>query len=291
MTDLHPNVHAALIHPQRSMEMRGWLKTHHDTARLWRGDEGETMMHWAFLSDWAWAAELHAAGLDMGQVDRHGRTPMDWLNDRLWAAVVEPSDGSTPSTQRLSAGGQERLRRHTEDQIRALWAHGARPSHQPDGLHPGVVWVRAGAWSLMPLLLDPEPLALDGSTPAPPAAAPTGWLRWTPRSGNALHAWVLSPNTPGRRAFLADWLSRGQSVDCRDQDGRTPLWYAVDASLSRAAWRIPLQSVIRELMEAGADPHADDIDGATPTSLVWREADLPEHEREALLAALAPKDA
>ena len=288
-------VKQALIHPQRALEVQGWLKNahreaHQALARAWRGDDGETMMHWAFLSHWGLALDLAAAGLAYDDVDRHGRTPMDWLNDRLWAAVVEPMGQA-----RLSLAGAERLRRHTEDQVLNLWALGVRPKAAPGRHAVGTVWLRAGAWSLLPLLLEGPGATEETTATADDASAaldssdrgPAGWVRWTPRGGSALHAWILAPDMPGRRAFLQDWQARGGSLECTDDEGHTPLWYAVDAWLSEAAWRDRLAGVIRELAQAGARLNHPNVHGVTVRDLVAGAA--PE-EQQALNALLMVAD-
>jgi hypothetical protein len=122
---LSASVRAALIDPRRASEVQGWLQgdpARLDIARTWRGADGETMMHWAFLSSWSLVLALQSIGMEDSDVDQYGRTPMDWLTDRLWSALVEPTGSA-----RLSLAGQERLRRHTEDQVRGLWALGLRP--------------------------------------------------------------------------------------------------------------------------------------------------------------------
>lgn len=259
MIKITPTVHAALIHPQRGLEMRGWLKSHQQTALAWRGEDGETMMHWAFLSDWAFASELRDAGLAFDTTDRTHRTPMDWLNDRLWCATVHPS-----TRTKLSAGAQERLRHHSQTQIRHLWVQGARPSlFSSNTLHPGLVWLRSGVFSLLDLL---SPFQFAPSN-EPESDQFHGPLNWTPHGGSALHAWVMSPNTPERRAFLAAWTAAGHSPDLQDQAGRTPLRIAVDLWLSDSAQRPEMAAVIRELRSAGASPHEPDHEGVTPALL------------------------
>ena len=270
--ELPSAVHAALIDPRRALEVQGWLRgndARQPVALAWRGSSGETMMHWAFLSSWSLALELNTLGLDYADLDEYGRTPMDWLSDRLWSSIVEPV-GSV----RLSLAGQERLRKHTEEQVLGLWALGVRPGVRRRALHVGVCWMRAGAWGLLDLLKDEviEQAQDPGIGPPRPYTGPCpGWMRWTPRQGCALHAWILAPDMPGRRQFIAQWKRLGLDVDCRDEDGRTPLWYAVEAAMSQEDWRPSLLKVIRELIEQGADPSEEDIDGASPVSLLLRE--------------------
>jgi len=265
---LHPQVKAALIHPQRAMEVRGWLKTNKLVAQQWKGDDGESMMHWAFLSEWVLAAELKEIGLSYDTTDNMGRTPMDWINDRLWYSVVE-----TNTNGQLSAGGKERLRRHSEQQIQALWAQGARPSFNSRFIHPGVVWLRAGAWDLINLLKDDDVYS---------------WFQWAPQGGHALHSWILSPNTPQRRAFLKNWADEFD-VDLGDNDNRSALWYAVEGWLARPEFQKDLSKVIRELLEEGANPFKKDDRGESAYDLLNRalaEGAPDRHKIESLMKLL-----
>lgn len=265
---LHPNVKAALIHPERFMEVRGWLKGNALIAQQWKGSDGETMMHWAFLSNWVLAAELKEIGLTYDATDNFGRTPMDWVNDRMWYAVVEDN-----TKGQLSAGGQERLRRHSEQQIEYLWAQGARPSFSARFIHPGVVWMRAGSWALLNLLKENEEYS---------------WFHWAPQGGHALHSWILSPNTPQRRDFLKKW-DEEFSVDLGDTNNRSALWYAVDAWLARPEWQKDLTTVIRELISVHANPNVKDDESVSPISLLEKaleEGAEERHKIETLLVLL-----
>ena len=255
--ELHPNVKSALIHPQRSMEVRGWLKTHQDVAKYWRGDDGESMMHWAFLSDWVLASELREAGLSFQDTDRMSRAPLDWINDRLWSAIVQ----SSATSHQLSSGGKERLRLQSETQIIHLWNQGARSSGQPDVLHPGVVWMRSGAWSLLELLRQDN--------------GHQGWLHWTEHGAHAIHLVVLSPNMPARRQFIKEWVAQGLDVDRTDDGGRSALWYAVDAWIASHEWRGPVETVISELIAQGADPTKIDNENVSPHMLIAHSEESP----------------
>lgn len=265
---LHPKVKEALIHPERFMEVRGWLKGNALIAQQWKGDDGESMMHWAFLSNWVLAAELKEIGLTYEGMDNFGRTPMDWINDRLWYAVVQDNTNA-----QLSAGGKERLRRHSEEQIEYLWAQGARPSFSSRFMHPGVVWMRAGSWGLVNLLKDDEQYS---------------WFKWAPYGGHALHSWILSPNTPQRREFLKKW-DEEFSVDMGDNNNRSALWYAVDAWLARPEWQKDLAAVIRELIDVRADPFQKDDEGVSAIGLLEKalaEGGEERHKIETLLNTL-----
>lgn len=233
MIELHPNVLAALRHPLRGMEVRGWLKTHQKQAFAWRGEHGETMMHWAFLSDWVLACELRDAGLSFDTTDNRGRNPFDWLTDRLYSTLLSPRTKGM-----LSKGGEERLIKQTEEQGMQLWMMGARPtSGQP---FFGAVWLQSGAFEL-------AQVALQEKGPA----------HWMPNGATALHALVLAPPTPKRTRWFNELLSK-MDINDVDDDGRSALWYALDAWLKHPQLHASLFLTLEELLSKGA--HLDDKD-------------------------------
>lgn len=241
--ELHPNVKAALVHPLMGMEMRGWLKTHHPEALAWRGEDGETMMHWAFMSDWHFARELFEAGLPFDLPDRHGRTPFDWLNDRLYSAIVDPKTNT-----KISKGGQERLIQHTENQIMYLWSAGMRPPLRTPFY--GAVWLQAGAFNVLEMVLVEH-----------------GYQHWTPDGGTMLHALVLAPNTPQRMKWLSKLVSE-LGVDVADLQGRTALWYCADTWLNHPSLRASMKELAHQLRQFGADPDLKAANGLSPLDVL-----------------------
>lgn len=263
----------AFTQPGRGIEARAWLSRHHAEARAWQGTQAETLLHWGAMSDVGLLLDLAAAGLDPNAPDGDARTPLDWLNDRLWFACVE-------NAARLTVEGRYRLRAQTEELVPALWGIGGRPGVGIEGLDPGSVWARAGAWPLLELLRD-EGRGLDG------------WRRWGRHRESVLHAWTVAPESPEKHRFLARALDAGLSVDEPDAAGRTPLWYAIDAWLARPGqadasnWK----AAIRALLAAGADPDRAAVDGSSPAELpVLTEAEpaLADAIAELFAAPLPP---
>ena len=56
-------------------------------------------------------------------------------------------------------------------------------------------------------------------------------------------------------------LERGVEVDLADDDGYTPLWYAVEHCINPGSDFIP---VFKRMVELGADPDSENISGRTP---------------------------
>lgn len=244
---LHPNVLEALKHPQRGAEMRGWLSVHPEKALAWKGEFGETMMHWAFLSDWVFACELRDKGLSFDDVDSTNRNPFDWLNDRLFGALVNEN-----TKGQLSMGGQERLRKQTEQQAISLWNVGARPHlgySIQDGFY-GTVWLHAGCYALLPIAQEEH-----------------GVYDWLPSGGNLLHACVLAPHMPPLWDLLSQ-ASQQLDIDEEDDEGRTPLWYCVDAWVKHPFLRKKMETLASHLIKLNAYPHQQSHSGYTPIDLL-----------------------
>lgn len=264
-TNFPQKVFQALIDPRRSQEFLGWLQVKKNAeekmslVNAWRGETGETLMHWAFLSSWSIALELNNLGLSYYDKDNLGRTPMDWLTDRLWGGVINDF-GKT----KLSTAGKERLVKQTEEQIKNLLSLGININ--PDNefndiknnkIYPPVAWVRAGAWDLVYFY---EKMHKN-------------MINWPPVMGSALHVAILSPDTPQRRQFFKFW-GDNHDLNVRDEDGRTALWYAVEAALSNDEWFFHLTKVIGELIENGASATEEDKWGISPAIMVAHQNDV-----------------
>lgn len=274
---LHPNVKNAMVNPTRYMEIRAWLKEDGSkkTALKWRGEDGESMMHWAFLSNWALASELLEVGLTFEETDKYGRTPMDWLNDRLWYSIVNKSTAT-----QLSSGAKERLRRQSEEQINSLWSLGARPSFQNKALHPGVVWLRSGAFDLM-YLLNSDYEEEKNVT----------FFGWPPHNCNALHAWILSPSVPKRREFLKNWCDQ-YDVDAGDNELKSPLWYAVEMWCLNKDYKKELMGTIKELIDMAANPFLKDLSETSPIMIVensFKNGSIDQEQKDTILKVLTKK--
>lgn len=251
---LPANVKSAMLDFNKSVELRAWVSVNKEKAINWRGADGESMLHWVFLTDWVLASDIRDYGLDFSVLDDSGRSPMDWLNDRLWMSLVTP----TGSALKLSAGSKERLKIHSENQIQHLWRLGARPS-EGNNQHPGLVWMRSGCFSLMELLVNSDDKY--------------SLLDWMPESGSAMHAWPLAPNYPDKWQFIKKWLELGYDIDVVDENGRTPLWYAAELYRTTPEMRQDLMKSIETLIEFGADPDHDDDAGFTPRHIL-RSVDI-----------------
>lgn len=252
----------------RSVEVRAWLKKpeNQSLALSWRGQHGETMLHWGALSDFGLLLDLAGLGLDVNARDHADMTPSDWLLERLWMTHME-------GVGKLTNLNLRKVRIMTDDLLSALWRQGGRLHAFQPPVPIEEFAVRQGLW---------QSLATWGDTEAP---------RDT-RQSFPLHAWPLAPAEKGRQDFLAKWMEHA-CVDVRDNEGRTPLFVAIQARLDpdltpRAA--LDLDAAIDELLQAGAHPEVEVQVGQTPLSLLLSSTASPilvENLERRLLAAPA----
>lgn len=262
MAVLPPSLLDVFAHPDRDVEARAWLRVTANRALVpgWRGPQGETLLHWAALSGLSLFGEVLDAGAEVNAPDGQGRTPLDWINQRLWGAFMEPAT-------KLTVQGQTRLRDISVQVGTLLWNRGGRPGSA--GMPPvGSVWSRTGAWSLLDLLRSPQ--------------GDHEWRQWGSAQESALHGWILAPEGPDKHRALTHMLGQGLATDERDAHGCTPLWYAVDAWLTRPSWESRLRPAVSALVAAGADPDARNSLGVSPAELPLRR-----HTAQALARAIA----
>lgn len=199
-------------------------------------------MHWVGMSDPGSWIDLVAAGGDPNALDKLGRTPLDWVNDRLYLGAMAPH-------QRLGEPSRDRIRVATIKHVPAIWSTGGRPGSSPHSIPPIKLWIEAGLWDLAKLAKD----------------EPQWWSAW-PEGLNALHAWVPMADRVGSDGLLSDILSVGLLVDEADLSGRSALWLAVDQWLEHPGKASAYRSAITQLREKGSDPDLDQGAGA-PVSL------------------------
>lgn len=244
------NIWYVLINPERAIEVRAWLKKNRMKALIMRGENGETMLHWAVMSEYGIIIDLVDAGISPNSKDRHGKTPMDWLLERYWYTCVEKEG-------RLNRDGQYKIKSQTEDLGVVLWGMGGRPSeNNPESLDANLIAARGGLWWYIQLLY--ETYGLDSLR---------GWMS---DKRSVMHAWILSENNEQKFVRMQELIKWGLSIDEVDANGRTCLWYAADA------WKNDLETdlmveMIPELLKLGADPDIDDVNGISPRNVLSGE--------------------
>lgn len=241
-TPPHP-LWPALVNPHRFAEVRKEIAKDPQSLILARGEKWqESAMHWVGMSDPGSWLDLVAAGGNPNALDKLGRTPLDWVNDRLFL-------GAMASHQRLGEPSRDRIRVATTKHAPAIWSTGGRPGSSLHSTPAIKLWIEAGLWDLVSLAKD----------------EPQWWSGW--ECGlNALHAWVPMADRVGADALLSEILLVGLEVDARDNEGHSALWIAVDGWLKNPAKAAPYRAAIAALRQKGADPDWDQDAGA-PISL------------------------
>lgn len=230
---------AALVNPHRFAEVRRAIASHPEQVLAFRGPRWqESAMHWVAMSDPGSWVDLVAAGGDPNAQDKMGRTPLDWINDRLFMGAMAPH-------QRLGTPSRDRIRVATIKQVPAVWSAGGRPGHGPHTLNPVKLWIEAGLWDLLSLT----------------ASEPGMWKRWE-GGMHALHAWVPLADRVGAEDLLSLILAAGVEIDEADVSGRSALWMAVDHWLNDPSHAAASRRAIELLRVRGADPDMDQGAGA-----------------------------
>lgn len=237
----------ALKNPTRAVEIRGWLTKHKNDALLMKGSQGETMLHWAVLSEYSLVIDLISAGISPNVKDDIGRTPMDWLVERFWYTVVKKEI-------ELPEEGILRIRAQTEELGSVLWSKGGRTSNSEESLNPGEAWIRGSAWGLLAILKDTD--GIDALK------------NWGSQKVSAIHTWFLAEDTLEKERQLDKMIEWGLNIDEKDVSGRTPLWYAMDTWIHFPEWEDISFKAIKLLLEREADPDEEDLEGISPSMLL-----------------------
>lgn len=242
-----------LINPHRFAEARAIIKKDPQGLLRSSGEKWEeSAMHWVGMADTGSWLDLIAAGGDPNAVDKLGRTPLDWVNDRLYLGVMADH-------QRLGAPARDRIRVATVRQIPAIWAQGGRPGKGKHSLPPVKLWMEAGLWDLLSLVYE----------------EPEYWKDWGEDRHNALHLWVRWADREKAPELLNHILETGIDIDSLDADGCSALWYAVDGWINQPQNAGASRAAIRQLLEKGADPEWGD-GGNSPVLLPAQREVSPE---------------
>lgn len=250
----HP-IWNAILTPARSVEVRAWLRNKANRAAAvgMRGPQGESVLHWAALSDFGLVVDLIDVGLDINLADESGRSPMDWVFERFHMTHEE-------GVGALTFLNRQKLRLLTDDVGSSLWRLGGRLLVPQEGVDPQALAMRHGLWKMLEIWRD----LASGPGPSKGASA---WLGW--RNGqDAIHHYPWSPPETGRTQWLARWMEVGLSPDRPDDQDRTALWLAVERRLDvPPSGAAAVDTAIDELLAVGADPQRAGPQGLSPLTL------------------------
>ncbi len=205
----------AFISPGTAAAATAAIRTRPNEVLAARGSNGETPMHWAVLCGVGLVSDLLSIGLDINAVDASGRTPLDWLNERLWRVVFERNYD-------LREGARISIRTYSIRILPSLLAMGARSGQS--ARIPEQMWSRLGLWDILLYRPDRDQKML---------LVPQAWRGWGANGESVVHGWVLAPHIPEKLTALTHFLSLGLTVNETDIAGSTPLDYIVAASAAR----------------------------------------------------------
>lgn len=249
----------SVINPARAMEARAWVSKNHEKAQRMKGSKGESILHWAVQSEYGFVLECLSAGISPNVKDSLGLTPIDWLINRLWYTVIEKEN--SPITKIIGSAleleGILRIKAQTEELGMLLIMRGGKATDSQYSFHDGEAWVRSNLWNLIQIKKDREGLE--------------SLLNWGSMKKSILHTWILSFENFEKHKVIEDWKKWGIEIDTVDINGRSALWYAVDAWLTDDSWNDVLQPAIKTLLEHSADPGLEDNFGESPLTLLVKD--------------------
>lgn len=264
------NIWQTLSFPERAVEIEGWLskETNKGKAFVLRGKaKKETMLHWGVLSTLSLTVALLECNLNINEKDIDGKTPFDWLMERYNVALVS-------NDVVLDKNGKSRLKAETQGTGVYIWQLGARPSKKIEEIKRGddmilLTNIANGELWLVKLLYNTY-----GET------ALKGWLK---DQRSMIHIWSLSPKSPNKKKgfeiLMSDLKLRENilknqedqqvlSIDEKDINGRTALWYTVDALKQDGVDSDLFINNAKILLKLNANPLENDLNGISPYSLV-----------------------
>lgn len=247
------NIWFALINPERATEVRAWLLNNQMKALILRGPQSETMLHWAILSEYSLVIDLVDTGIDINCKDKNKLTPMDWLIERFWEV-------NTLKKESIPYHGRLKLAAQTEELGLLAYSMGGRPSdfekRDVGMINSAAKMTMCGAfWYIETLYKDQGLEALRN---------------WLDNKRSVIHVWLLSLDNGMKYKRLQTMIDWGLSIDELDEDGRTPLWYTIQA------WylgndRARMEKIIENLLKMGADPDLEDFEGVSPRLILTPE--------------------
>lgn len=253
----------SLINPERAIEVKSWFMKNQLTGSLLRGQNGETMLHWAALSEYALIIDL-LDYIDINCLDKNNKTPMDWILDRYNYVINNRKELSN-----INEEGLQKIKDQTEHLGVLVLSLGGRPYQLLDknneekepAKHFGVKACFGGLWWLFRGLY--ECMGKDVL------------VNWLDDKRSILHLWFQAPYNEQKNDYYKIMIKNfGLDINIEDLNHRTPLWYAIDGFfyskyiLLENTEEKEIFKSIEALLKLGADPNIADINGIDPIQIL-----------------------
>lgn len=256
--------------PERSLEVETWISKNNSQVLLLKGKHGENLIHWGVLSSISLTMAIMNCGVDINAKDSSGKTPFDWLMERYNFIFVEKGT-------KLNKDGENRIISETRSVGSYIWHIGARPSESLDNIKSGndmklLSNIATGEmWIIKLLYISYGDKVLKG---------------WLSDKRSMIHIWALTPKNPNKKIGFETLLSHNKlvdnilknkedktvlSIDEKDLNGRTALWYTIDALFSKDI-NVGMVELLLDnvdiLLSLGANGDEKDIFGYSPKDLI-----------------------
>lgn len=279
----HP-VFDSFISPLKFMEAKVWLErpANQKVAKELRGLQGETVLHWASMSEMGLLMDtIYNVELDVNVTDSQGMTPMDWLLERIKMADEQLD---------LTNNNRLKLQLQTDDLATILWGMGGRPTGEiKQYIH---ILAKNGLWRLLQSIEESEGVEV--------------FLDVNEQGNNILYYTIIAPNTAPKLIFLKEWSKQWLeeqkitkpdadrlNINSPDRQGRNLIWWVVDELLKPNKHEekkhfSDLSVLLEALIVNGADINHPDKDGISASSLVLHNETAPLSTKEYLTLIMNP---
>ena len=266
------NLWSIIVLPERSAEIESWVENNKTSALMLTGVKcEETLLHWSVLSTISLTMCLYNVGISINSKDKDGKTPFDWLIERYNVVFVN-------KLKTLNKDGESRMKSETQSMGTYIWNIGARPGSSLDDIKSGK------DMSVISCIADGQMWLIKVMYETYGASVLKNWMD---NGRSLMHVWLLTPTGPekeiGFKTLMSDLKLRDNilknakdkkmlSVDEKDADGRTPLWYCISMleDISEDDGVSFIIDNITILKKLGANIHIKDIYGVSPYDLLMK---------------------
>lgn len=236
----------------KSKILRDWIKKFPNKAKLYRGKNNETLLHWAAITNINLIKDLvNYIKLDVNEEDKYGSTPFDWLIERYFSNVVLNNNNLDQNSRYFMQYQTLEHSKYFYD-VKAFTHYDVIDIFSKSGLFDFIdyIYKKEGLESLINL---------------------------TETQKSVLHNWILVGESELKHKKIQDLLNYGIDIDIEDKDGNTPLFYAIDALISKPELKDFLLPSIKTLLKENANPYHKNKDGLSPYHL-FNKTDKIENE-------------